>query len=490
MSAIGELARGIIMAGIAGTDFDESAPRFGGYLLFGGDDVSLPAVRELTDSLRSGRSIPPLIAIDQEGGRVVRLHHGVEPMPAMMALGAADDLDLARRAGEQIAFDLRRAGCTLDFAPVLDLAIEPKNTVIGTRSFGADPQRVAALGAALGDGLQRGGIFACYKHFPGHGATAVDSHEALPVVDANETTLRSRDILPFAAVARDASAMMSAHVVVRAFDADRPATRSQRIANELLRNELGFRGAFVTDCLEMNAIAASGSLQSAVDALAAGADLLIFSHDMRLAGAVAEAIEIAVEQGRVELARLEEAHARISRLRGAASAPLPLDAFPAHPGIGREIGRRAITLLRGVPHADPLTSVAVSFGGERRALAREAPALEELLAPLEPGERETQTILDGLAERERRPILLARRAHRHPAQAGAIARILDRYPDALVASLREPFDVALFSSARHLLAAYGDDIASIGGLADVIFGGSMPTGTLPITLSMQVNATQ
>jgi beta-N-acetylhexosaminidase len=490
MSHAGELARGIIMAGITGTNFDRSAPRFGGYLLFGGDGISLRTIRSLTDALRSGAAAPPLIAIDQEGGRVARLHEGVEPMPAMMALGAAGDVQLAGRAGEQMAFDLRRAGCTLDFAPVLDLAIEPRNTVIGTRSFGADPQRVASLGAAFARGLQRGGIIPCYKHFPGHGATAVDSHEALPVVDATEATLRARDMVPFAAVAGEAPAMMSAHVVVCAFDVNRPATVSPRIARDLLRSELGFRGAFVTDCLEMNAVAKSGPLQTAVEALAAGADLLIFSHDIGLAAAAAEAIELAVEQGRIELARLEEAHERVSRLREGGSAPLPIDAFPPHPGIGREIGRRAITLLRGVPHADPLASIAVSFGAGQPVLEREAPVLEELLTTLEPSSQEAETLLAALAARDRRPILLARRAHCYPAQAQTIARILDGYPDALVVSVREPFDTALFSSARHLLAAYGDDIASIGGLADVIFGGSMPTGRLPITSPSPANATR
>lgn len=479
MNRVGELAHGVIMAGITGANFDGSRPRFGSYLLFGGEGISLQAIRSLTDSLRSEVRTPLLIAIDQEGGRVARLRAGVEPMPAMMALGAADDIDLADRAGEQIAFDLRRAGCTLDFAPVLDLAIEPSNTVIGTRSFGADPQRVASLGVAFGKGLQRGGILPCFKHFPGHGATAVDSHEALPMVDADEATLRARDIVPFATVAPAAPAMMSAHVVVRAFDAERPATLSPRIINDLLRGELGFRGAFITDCLEMNAVAKNGSLQAAVEALAAGADLLIFSHDMALAAAAADAIELAVEQGQVALARLEEAHERVLRLREAGSAPLPLDAFPPHPGIGREIGRRAITLLRGIPHADPLSSIAISFGGERRVLQPEAPALEELLAPLEPTPQEAETLLAQLEARERRPILLARRAHCHPSQAQTIARILDRNPDALVVSVREPFDTALFPGARHLLAAYGDDIASIGGLADVIFGGSMPTGRLP-----------
>jgi beta-N-acetylhexosaminidase len=480
VNATRELAREIIMAGITGTSVDPGLPRFGGYVLFP-EDTPLNKVRALTDALRTRSDRPaPLIAIDQEGGRVVRLREGVEPIPSMMALGAADDLELTQRAGEQVALDLRRAGCTLDFAPALDLALEPFNAVIGTRSFSSDPRQVASLGAAFARGLRSGGILPCYKHFPGHGATSVDSHEALPVLDADAATLRARDLVPFAAVARDAVAMMTAHVLVRALDAQRPATLSRRIAGDLLRGELGFGGLLVTDCLEMKAVAGVGSVESAVEALAAGADLLLFSHDVELATAAAIAIEKAVDLGSIPFERLAEARARVAALRAAAAEPLALDSPPVHPGVGREIGRRAITLVRGLPHVDPVATVAVSFGGNEPLLRREAPALDELLVPIDPSSTEANAILEALEERDRRPLLLARRAHHYRGQAEAIARILDSYRDALVVSLADPFDVPLFTKARHVVAAYGDDLASIGGLADVIFGGSMPTGQIPI----------
>ncbi len=478
MTATQDLARGVVAAGIAGARLDGDLPRFGGYLLFA-RDATLAQVRALTDELRK-REGEPLIAIDQEGGRVMRLHDGVEPMPPMMALGAANDLELARRAGEQTAFDLRRAGCTLNFAPVLDLALDPRNTVIGTRSFGADPQRVTELGAAFGRGLRDGGILPCYKHFPGHGATEIDSHEALPVIEAAEATLRERDLVPFAAVAPKAPAMMSAHVVARGFDAQFPATLSRRVATALLREELGFRGAFVTDCLEMNAVAPRGTAANAVDALAAGADLLVFSHDVVAATGAVDAIATAIDSGRLTPARLEEAYTRVQTLRQAGAKPLPLDTFPPHPGVGREIARRAVTLLRGIAHADPLASIVVSFGGTAATLDREAPAMEMLDAPIAPSEADVRVILEAVARSERRPILLARRAHLYPEQVTAIGAILERDPDALVVSVLEPFDVGLFPSARHLVAAYGDDEASIGGLADVLFGASLAAGTLPI----------
>jgi beta-glucosidase-like glycosyl hydrolase len=477
MSRMAELAQGVIMAGLSGTQLDSDLPRFAGYLLFPGDDASLLDVRRLTDALRAHSDVPqPLIAIDQEGGAVMRLRSGVEPMPAMMALGAADDVELTARAGEQVGFDLRRAGCTLDFAPVLDLALDPRNTVIGTRSFGADPQRVAVHGEQFARGLQRGGIVPCYKHFPGHGATHVDSHEALPIADAHEATLRARDLVPFERVAAGAPAMMSAHVLFPAFDTQRPATASRTIAHDLLRGELGFRGVFVTDCLEMGAV--EDAVAHAADALGAGADLLLFSHSVELASVASDAIERAVSDGRIPVERLEEAYSRVTRLRRSASDPVAPDAFPPHPGIGREVGRRGIALVRGMAYADPIASIAISFGGKSELLRREAPALEEIPVPIDPGNEEVDAILARLDTRRRRPLLLARRAHLHPAQQRAILEILDRYPDALVASLLEPFDVPLFANARHLLATHGDTAPSIGGLSDVLFGASMPTGRL------------
>jgi beta-N-acetylhexosaminidase len=479
VSDIAALARGVILTGLTEAPKPQWAG-FAGYLMFSRNGASAAELRAFTDAIRERYGDRSLIAIDQEGGRVARLERGVETMPSMMALGAVGDAELAQRAGEQTAFDLRRAGCTLDFAPVLDLALDPANTVIGTRSFGSNPQRVAALGAAFARGLTRGGILPCYKHFPGHGATAVDSHDARPSLDVDEATLFARDIAPFAAVARDAAAIMSAHVVVACLDREEPATLSPRIATELLRSELGFRGALVTDCLEMKAIAPAPP----VDALNAGSDLLIFSHSVELALAAAAEIEAAVAQRRLPLARLEEAHDRVARLREAANPPVPLDAFPPHPNVGREIARRAITVLRGVPEASPLTSLAVSFGSEPASLKREAPALAQVTLAVDPSAAEVERAFASLAQSDRRPILLARRAHLHARQAEAIAALVARFPDALVVSLLEPYDLPLFAGARHLLAAYGDDAASIGGLADVLFGNSMPTGTLPVDLTL------
>ena len=484
VTEVAEKARGVILTGLTDIPTAREHVGFAGYVLFSRNGASVAELRFFTDMLRAEYlDAPPIIAIDQEGGTVARLREGVETIPSMMAVGAAGDLELAQRAGEQTAFDLRRAGCTLDFAPVLDLALDPANTVIGTRSFGDDPQSVAACGAAFAAGLTRGGITPCYKHFPGHGATSVDSHRALPILDAGEATLLARDLVPFAAVAPKASAFMSAHVLVPELDPQRPATLSRSIATDLLRSKLGFNGVLVTDCLEMDALAGYGPVEAAVEALIAGADLLLFSHHVELAIAAAAAIESAVGEGRVPVQRLEEAYRRVMHLREAASRSLPLDAFPPHPNVGREIGRRAVTLLRGVPEADPLASVAISFGADTASLQHEAPILAGLRAPADPTPADIDRILTSLSQSGRRAIVLSRRAHLRPTQAQAIATILQLYPDAVVVSLAEPFDLPLFAAARHLLATYGDNAPSIAGLADVLFSTSTPTGHLPVSLS-------
>jgi beta-N-acetylhexosaminidase len=222
-----ELASGVIVTGFNGTRLGPSELRilqrapFAGYILFARNLEDVGQARALTDALRAQAPIPPILSIDQEGGRVMRLRAGVEPIPPMMALGALGDTQRAFEAGEAMAHDLRRAGCTLDFAPVLDLALEARNTVIGTRAFGTSVELVSQRGSALASGLDSGGITATFKHFPGHGATALDTHVGPARLDSDEATLRTRDLAPFAACLRDDAAIMAAHVAVPAIDGDR-----------------------------------------------------------------------------------------------------------------------------------------------------------------------------------------------------------------------------------------------------------------------------
>jgi beta-N-acetylhexosaminidase len=484
------LARGVVF-GAAPEGPAESCAAFGGVVFFARDGESSEAIRVRTDAIRAAAGpSAPLCAIDQEGGRVARLTAGVAALPSMMALGATDDTQLAEQMGEQLAFDLRRAGCTLDLAPVLDLALDPRSTVIGTRALGDDPERTIPLARAFVTGLQRGGILACGKHFPGHGSTATDTHVSQATVDAGEATLRARDLLPFAQLIRVLPAIMSGHLLVPAFDAEHAAPRSYRIATSLLRDELGFEGALLTDALEMSAV--EDPLETAIACLAAGTDGLVVGRDRTMAEPLVAAIVAAVEADRLDLARLRSAFGRIARLKARSAPPLALDEFPPHPGIGRRIARCAATLVRGIAHADPSSSIVVVFDSEyadgaeqiayRHALSNEAPVLESVRLPLDP-EPPFDALIERIAKHHRRPIVLMQRAHLFARQRDAIDRIVDAFPDAVVVSTREPFDIACVPRARHLLAVYGDDRAAIDGLADVLFGASAPRGSLPVRVA-------
>jgi beta-N-acetylhexosaminidase len=492
MTGVERLARGVVFAGIDRDVASGDVPCFGGYVFFARDSSGIENVRRLANELRErfAPDLPPAIGIDQEGGRVVRLRRDVEPMPSMMALGAAGDLELAARAGEQVAFDLRRAGCTIDFAPVLDLALRARNTVIGSRSLGSNPQRVAELGASFGRGLERGGIAACYNHFPGHGDTENDSHVAVPAIDAAKSTLFERELIPFRRIAAESAAVMLGHLVVRSIDPDAVASASPGVVACL--RDIGFAGVCFTDCLTM--AGAGDAPGAAVRALVAGADAVIVSRPWQAAEAAAAAIIDAVATGRLSMDRLMEAHERVLGLRAAASEPIDLDAFPPHPGVGREIARRAVTLIRGLAHADPLTSAVVSFEGEtvdgvapdattRPSLRSEAPALVDHVVPLDPSANAMEPVFLQLLHDGRRPIVMARRAHLYARQADAIASLVERFPDALIVSALEPFDIPAFGAARHVVACYGDDASAIGGLADVLFANALPEGQLPVTLS-------
>jgi len=325
---MGELSAGLVVAGFDGTvagapeltrAFSRTA-RLAGFVVFARNIETLEQTRALTDAIRMqyAGGDPPILAIDQEGGRVVRLHDSVEAIPAAAALGEIGDADACRRVGTRVAVDLRRAGFTVNFAPVLDLAIEPGNTVIGSRSFGSDPERVIACAGAFAQGLRDGGVVPTFKHFPGHGSTDVDSHFDLPVVNVDEATFRGRDLVPFVRLLSGNAgvAVMSGHVVVRAFDNENPATLSHRLLTDVLRGEMGFDGVCFTDCLQMDAVAKTvGTPKAAARAIAAGADCVVISRGIDVAYACAEAIERAVEQGELSRERYMEAHERVGNLR-------------------------------------------------------------------------------------------------------------------------------------------------------------------------------
>lgn len=499
------LARSVIAVGFTG-DSVADAPldalrAFGpGAIVLFARNIGRPGdVRALVTALRRIAETPPLIAIDQEGGRVARIREGVAQLPAAMAVGATGDGDLCERLGVLLGRDLAELGISVDFAPVADVASHSGNTAIGTRAYAGDAEICGRFATAFACGLERGGVAATLKHFPGHGATDGDSHLMLPRVTADEATLRERDLVPFAAAIASGSAsiVMTTHVVADAFDATQPATTSKRILTDLLRGEMAFRGVVCTDCLEMDAIRTTlGTVRGAVLALAAGADLLLVSHTLALAEEAADAIVSAVGDGTIPRTRLDEAAARVRGLRERYASLVPF-AGTVDSDAPLAAARRAVTVVRGsVRLRDERPVTVLSFegrafdgaGGARVERASLSSALrarrwksEVMRIPLEPDAGDLALLLSHLpALGDRNFVIVTRRAHRLPPQADAVERILAVVPDAIVIAANEPHDVALWPRARNVAAIYGDDELAFAGCADVLAGRAQGEGRLPV----------
>ncbi|HWB37748.1 MAG TPA: glycoside hydrolase family 3 N-terminal domain-containing protein, partial [Rugosimonospora sp.] len=335
----------------------------GGWVLFGYNIESSAQVAGLTAQVRAAHP-EVLLALDEEGGDVTRLAHTVgSPYPGNAALGAVNDIAVTEHIYRCIGLELAAAGINLDLAPTLDVNVEDDNPVIGTRSFGADPLLVAAHAAAAVAGLQSVGVAACAKHFPGHGATATDSHLGLPTVDVGIDVLWERELPPFAAAVKAGTkSIMTAHIRVPALTGDLPATFSRRVLVDLLRKELGFTGCLITDALEMQGAAAltGGVPGAAVASLAAGADLLCLGAeiDEELVEATIAELAAAVGDGRLPLARLEEAAARVDAL-AASAHPVYETAALAVSGPGYDAALRAIRLEGTLPVLDDALIVQV-----------------------------------------------------------------------------------------------------------------------------------
>jgi beta-N-acetylhexosaminidase len=319
----------LLVVGLAGTELSASERRSlsrgerGGVVLFERNlEPGLPGIERLlglTRAIHEAAALPglapPLVSIDQEGGRVVRIKPPALALPAMRRIGDLGDDALARRLAEAQARELAALGFTLSFGPIADIHTRPENPVIGNRSFAETPEVVARFAAAWAEGLVRGGVLSCAKHFPGHGDTTVDSHVALPQVARSRHGLDEIEIAPFRALAKNPSvtAMMSAHVIFSALDTV-PATLSRKICTDLLRTELGFSGVIFSDDMEMKAIQLPIG-EAVVQAMNAGCDALLVCHGENLAEEARGALVREAEASAAFRARCEEAYRRFSAMR-------------------------------------------------------------------------------------------------------------------------------------------------------------------------------
>ncbi len=313
--------------------------RIGGVVLFSRNFESPTQLIRLINGLqRLSPDAPLFVAVDHEGGRVSRLPAPFTFFPAAAQVGAGNSHRLAYAMGQAMARELKAVGINLNFAPVLDVHTNARNRVIGDRAFGKDAIQVAKMALAVMVGLQDHGVIACGKHFPGHGDTTADSHRELPRVKHSLSRLIEVELRPFAhAIQNRIEALMTAHVVYHCLDPDRPATLSRTVLTRLLRQAMGFLGVVITDDLEMKAISDRWRIRdAAVDALRAGADLLLLCRDPGAQEEAHAAVRDAAGHALTEK-RIEQALNRVLRLKERYLLPhKPANVSSAQNWLGRE----------------------------------------------------------------------------------------------------------------------------------------------------------
>ncbi|MEU6408984.1 glycoside hydrolase family 3 protein [Microbispora sp. NPDC046933] len=484
------MAMAVLQPGFEGTEPPAWLRRalaegLGGVVLFARnvsrDADGLGGTAALAAELRRERP-DVVVAVDEEGGAVTRLEAATgSSWPGNLALGVAGDESLTRRVARQIGRMVAAAGVTLDYAPVVDVNADPRNPVIGVRSFGSDPEDVGRHGAAWIEGLQSAGVAACAKHFPGHGDTVTDSHLELPAVRASREVIERRDLPPFrAAIAAGVRAVMCGHLLVPAVDA-LPATLSRAVLTGLLRQELGFEGLVVTDAIEMRAVAALHEPgEIAVRALAAGADAIcvgVSSARGESVYALRDAISGAVREGRLAEERLAEAAGRVRDLavwydaQAGARAAVARD---ADEGLGLAAATAA---LRATPaeKAPPLSKAPLVVHLAARpsqAVGRAKPlklgqAIEEILPGTVTAEVDDDGHLPDLSETGRPLVIAVHDAVRHAWMRRLLDEALRARPDAVVVETGVPGPPA----GRLYLATHGNSTASARAAAGWLTGG-------------------
>jgi beta-N-acetylhexosaminidase len=304
-----------------------------GGVLLNSQNIESPAqVVELTSAIRSLIDVPPIIAIDQEGGRVDRLKQIYSPMPSADLLRASGDAAVAARTGEIAAEALRTLGFNMNFAPVLDIAVDDAaNNGLKGRYLGSTVAEVVRLAGAYLEGLQHGGVVGAGKHFPGLGAAAIDSHSELPTVDRTRDELLRHEVAPYTELFSKINARLNAVIVAHchypAFDgpAPLPSSLSKNIITGLLREELAFKGLTMTDDLEMGAIAGTREIsEAAVMAIEAGIDMVMIadSSSTERATMTWEAMIKAANEGRINKTHWNRAFDHLARIKSMLSPPL------------------------------------------------------------------------------------------------------------------------------------------------------------------------
>ncbi|MFX3646328.1 MAG: beta-N-acetylhexosaminidase [Paenibacillus sp.] len=487
---------------------------------------------ELQDLAAEAGALPLMISVDQEGGMVARIDkEGMTQVPGNMALGATGNPEYTLTCAQILGRELKNIGIDMNLAPVIDVNNNPLNPVIGVRSYGEHAESVAAHGVAAITGYQLQGIAATAKHFPGHGDTAVDSHLGMVTVPHDRNRLERMELLPFRrAIEAGVDAIMTAHVMFPSIEPEPiPATLSHKVLTGLLREEMGFEGIIITDCLEMHAISKPyGVAEAAVCAVEAGADLILVSHTLQDQVAALEAIVEAVRTGRISEEVIHQAVERImtwKRKRSGqqmdhlvssktnetveaaavetvhcAESTKPSASSNRNESMLFKIASSSITIVHndGLLPLDPEKDVCVIWPEVVQRTEVDEPwshteslgiALSQLRGSVrehnittQPTHAEADRILAEVSESEQVIVCTYTSAGQLPKGQQYLVEKLSENHSLIVIALRNPYDLLEIPRPGSYVCTYENTSTVVKALSHVLTGGLQPTGSLPVRL--------
>ena len=473
------------------------------------ETVSL--THDIQENMIENMGIPAFIGMDQEGGMVSRIKEGAAFFPGNMAFGAANIKGGTFEEGRIIGEVLRNMGINLDIAPVLDVNCNPENPIIGTRSYGDNPLKVASLGVDFIKGIQSRNVLSAAKHFPGHGDTSADTHLSMPYISYGMDRLNKVELYPFRkAVNAGVDGIMTAHIVYTALeDKGLPATLSYNILTRLLREEMNFKGIIITDCMEMDAIARNYGIEKAsVMAVKAGADMICISHHLDVQIKSIDAIKNAVLKGDIAEDRIDDSVQRIVDMKNKYNIlknPFP-DIKKAEASLensvylnfSREISQKSITLVKDdnnlIPlKGDGIVSIApepLSLTGvedeEKRKYAFSYAVKEKFggkafIIPLNP-EMDLIQKISAECKDAFRVVIGTYNANSNPGQLELIDKIKKCNKNVIAVILRSPYDLLSIHGISTCVCTYEYTPNSVSSVLKVLDGEIKPSGNLPINI--------